>query len=87
MNGDGAEDIKYLKAQIEKYKEHELSTEIIRGCGRIMFEYLPEKSKEKLQEVIDDQNKAIEATLEEVKFNIYKKDYDKAIKLSEALID
>lgn len=36
--------------KMEKYKEHELGKEIIRACGRILYEILPEDKKEELEE-------------------------------------
>ncbi len=38
MSGDAKEDMAYLQDQMEKYKDHEMGKEIIRACGRLMYE-------------------------------------------------
>ena len=48
LTGDEEHDRAYLKEQMEKYKEHELSTEIIRACGRLFYDLVPENKKEEL---------------------------------------
>lgn len=86
FNGDSKTDMAYLQAQMEKYKEHEMGTEIIRACGRLMYELIPDDKKEELDKLISNESSGIEATLEEVRFNIYKNDFDKALKIIEALV-
>ena len=87
LTGDPDRDIPYLKSQIEKYKNHELGKEIVRACGRLMFDLIPEDRKEALAQVIRNERSAINATLEEVRFNIFKKDFAKALTIIEALAE
>lgn len=86
MTGDPETDIKYLFEQMEKYKEHEYSKEILRACGRLMYEIIPEDQKEELNKLIDKDNMGFNAAFEEIQFNIYKKNYDKALKLMENMV-
>ena len=86
LTGDPKKDIPYLKSQSEMYKDHELSEEILRGCGRLLYEALPEDSKEGIGRALQNDTSGMEATLEEIRFNIYKKDLDKAFNLMEGLI-
>ncbi|MDO4544957.1 MAG: hypothetical protein Q4C25_02265 [Bacillota bacterium] len=86
LTGDPQKDMTYLKEQEDKYREHELSTEILCGCGRLMYELIPGDGKEKFERLIRNEHLGIEETLDEVRFNIYKKNYDKALKIMEALV-
>ncbi len=45
LTGDSGKDIKYLMDQMEKYKEHEMGKEIIRACGRLLYQCVPEDKK------------------------------------------
>ena len=87
FTGDISADRQYLKEQMEKYKNHEMAKEILRGCGRLMVELIPEDKKEELARLIGNGEKAIEATLDEIRYNIYKQDLETAMKLSEALVE
>ncbi len=37
LTGNSKVDLAYLQEQMEKYKDHEMSKEILRACGRIMY--------------------------------------------------
>lgn len=87
LTGDADKDRVYLKAQMEKYKEHELATEIIRACGRLFYELIPDDKKNELGQVIDNDRNGIHAVLDEVRFNIYKKEYSKALDLMSNLVE
>ena len=84
--GDPEADMKYLGEQGQKYKDHEYGKEILRACGRLMFELIPDDKKEELNKVLAKDNMGYDAAMEEVRFNVYKKNYDKALKLIEDMI-
>lgn len=86
LTGNPEEDMKYLCDQGDKYKDHEFGKEILRACGRMMADLIPEDKKRELEQVLEKDSKGIEAALEEVRFCIYKKDYDKALKLMEGIV-
>lgn len=86
LTGDNAQDIAYLKEQMEKYKDHEYGKEIIRACGRLLYEKLPDELKNKVNQVAENEDLGIKATLDEVGYCVYKKDFDKALNLMEALV-
>lgn len=86
LSGDGQADIRYLNEQTEKYKDHEMGQEIARACGRLIYGLLPKDKQEEVARMIENDASATEATLEEVRFNIYKKDFDKALQIMEALV-
>ncbi len=86
LTGEPQKDKEYLLEQMERYKDHELGKEIVRACGRIMYEIMPEDKKAELEKIINKDTQGIEAALDEVKFNVYKKNYDKALELIESII-
>lgn len=87
LSGDPKTDIAYLQEQMENYKEHEYSKEIIRACGRLLYEAMPDDMKAELADAIDKDGKGFDAALEEIRFCIYKKELDKALRLMQALVD
>ena len=86
LTGDPEVDMKYLDEQGQKYKDHEYGKEILRACGRLMYELIPDDKKEELNKVLAKDNMGYDAAMEEVRFNVYKKNYDKALKLIEDMI-
>ena len=87
LTGDLAADKKYLREQMEEYKSHEMGTEILRACGRLMYDLIPADKKEEISKVIGNELKSIESTLDEIRYNAYKNDIVTAMKLSEALVE
>ncbi len=86
LSSNSEHDIKYLQEQMEKYKNHELGKEILRACGRLIYELLPNDKKDELAKIVGKEEYTYEASLDEVRFNIYKKDYDKALSIIESVI-
>ena len=86
LSGDKEKDMQYLKEQSEKYKEHEYAKEILRACGRLMFELIPDDKKKELERLIDNDAKGTEATIKEIRFNVFEGNIEKAYKLSETLV-
>ena len=86
LSGDNKRDIAYLNEQCEKYKEHEYAIEILRACGRLIYDIIPNENKEELERLIDNDAKGTEAVIKEIRFNVFEGKIDKAYKLSEALI-
>ncbi len=86
LSGESEADMKYLHEQEEKYKDHEYGKEILRACGRLIYELIPDDKKEEINKAIQKDNMGFNASLEEIRFNIYKKNYDKALKLIEGMV-
>ena len=78
LTGDKEKDLKYIKEQQELYKDHELAQEILRGCGRLMFELLPEEAQKELSNAINADRVKLTSTLDEFHFALYKKDFARA---------
>ena len=86
LTGDTKVDMKYLMTQMDKYKEHELSQEIIRACGRMIASIMPEDAKEEFNNLIRKEELNIDSALDEMHFAVYKKDYQRALDIIEALV-
>ncbi len=86
LSGDTETDLEYLKAQGEKYKDHEYAREILRACGRLLYQLLPEEKIAEISEYIEKDQMGFDAALDEIRFTIFKKDYDKALKMLESMI-
>lgn len=87
LTGDAKRDTAYLKEQMEKYKDHELAKEILRACGRLFYELIPEDKKKELSQLIDNDMSGIRAVLDEVKFNVFKRDFGKAFEMMDNLVE
>ncbi len=87
LTGNTEQDMPYLKEQMKKYKDHAYGKEIARACGRLLCEVIPDDMKEELVGLIYKDSKGFDAALEEIQFNIYKKEYDTALKLMEAMVE
>lgn len=86
LTGNYEMDIGYLKEQMDAYKDHAMGKEILRACGRLIYDLLPEEKKEEFAKAIQKDEFSTKVILEEVKFNISKTDYRRAISLIESLI-
>lgn len=87
LTGDTKADIQYLNQKMQEYKEHPMAKEILRAIGRLLFEILPDENKKDLEKMIDNDARGLDAELDEIRFNIFKKDFQKALKLCQLLVD
>ena len=76
LTGDQKADLAYLVEQTEAYKDHELGQEIVRACSRLIYDLIPEEKRDQLDKAISNDGAGTESLLEEVRFNIYKKDFE-----------
>lgn len=87
LTGDAKADIQYLKEQSDKYKDHELAQEILRACGRMMANCLPEEAKEEFNKLVRKEELNVESVLDEMHYAVYKKDFQRALDVIEPLVD
>ena len=87
FSGDREADLKYLKEQMDKHKNDENATEIIRALGRKIFELLPDEAKTELNQIIGNEVDTINSTVEEAKFQLSKNNPAKAEELLKSAID
>ena len=81
LTGNPDHDLQYLQEQSEKYKDSEYAKEILRACGRLMYDCIPEDKKEKLNDALRKDQLGIDAAIEEANYNIYKGNYEKGEKI------
>lgn len=87
LTGNFEQDISYLNEQMEKYKGHEYEKEILRACGRLIYEIMPEDKKKELEEMVSKDTAGFDAAMEEIQFNIHNKKYDRALKMMESMVE
>ena len=86
LTGNTDQDLQYLRELMESYKGHENSKEILRECGRIMYDILPEETKEELRQAAEKDDAALDHQLEQVEYCLLKKDYGRALKIIEPIV-
>ncbi len=86
LTGDSEKDIAFLNEQSKKYKKHKYSKEILRACGRLMYDVVPDDIRKKLDKVANDHFSKIEDSLNQAEQFLFKKDFNKALKLLEDLV-
>lgn len=69
---------KYLISQIEIYKTHEYSTEIIKEISRMIWECLTPEEQKEFARIVNEEN-PIKETLIEAEFYIQNNDYETAL--------
>lgn len=86
LTGDAQTDIDYLKQQIEEHRHHEFAQEITRACGRLLYQLMPQEDKAEYQTLMEREQMGMEATLEEIRFAVFRKDYKKAEEMLRSMI-
>ncbi len=81
LTGDWETDINYLRNETEKYEEFPEGLEIIRGIGGLIFEIMPEDSKNELEFSIKNDQLHLSNKLLEIQNKIQNNDLDEAEKL------
>jgi len=81
MSGDDEKDIEYLKGQMEKYKNHENGKEILRACGRMIYNLIPEDKRTEIEKIMDEQQNQVENSIDEIHLALQNQDVDKAVQL------
>ena len=88
LTGDPAEDLRFLKAKSEEYKNHEYGAEILRACGRMIYELLPEEDRNAVDGIMKKYESEIQSKLKKAQELLFaRKEPEKAAVLLEALID
>lgn len=87
LSGQTEIDLHYLQTQINKYKDHEGSQELIEGIGRLLFEILPEELKAQLSDTLAADLQELGTVLEQAQDEIAEQNYDKALSLLEGLVE
>ncbi len=83
LTGDNEKDSRYLLEQVEKYKNHEMSQEILRECGRLLHQRLPEGLKPEMDKLINDEIASYESALQKSRIAQRERKFDEALSLIE----
>ncbi len=86
FSGNAQTDLDYIKLQMEQYKNHKYSKEIIRELGRMEYALLPDEAKKEINQVAQKNNEEFEDNLDLVRYLIFQKRYDDAIELLEEIV-
>ena len=86
LTGEPEKDMAFLNEQTNKYKDHKYGKEIIRACGRLMYDVMPDDVRKKLEKLTEDYSSRIDDSLSQAEQFLFKKDFDKALKVIEDLI-
>ena len=86
LTGDNEKDLQYLMGQMEKYKNHKLSKEIIRECGRLLYEHMPDDFRPRIDKLIDDEVLSYDSTIQKVRIAQRDGRYAEALSLLEELV-
>ena len=70
LTGERENDYPYLQEQMQTYRDHELSEEILRACGRLIYQMTPEDLRRELYQKVSNRHDATEATLDEAAYSI-----------------
>lgn len=86
LSGDSDKDVAYLKDQINKYNGHELHTEIMRECYRLIYRNIPEEEREKFREALQqDLYKSFFSKFEETNHLVQNQDFVGALAIIEPI--
>ena len=79
-------DLDFLKKKCEEYKDHEYAQPILRECGRLMYDLLPDDKKDEISKIIGEEKTGYVIEIEDIKACIHKGDFNKALELAETLV-
>lgn len=87
LTGNDEEDRKYLLEQMEKYKEHKLSKEIIKECARMLYDLLPINTQARLSDAIEEDAEKIKEKIKQIRKCVAERKLDDAMEQCINLID
>lgn len=79
LTGDRKHDFEYLTTQIEQYKKHEYGKEIIRECGRMLYNMFSDEEKAKVSAAQAKEDAVLEEELERFSSLMCKGEYENAL--------
>ena len=85
LTDDTQKNIEWLRAAMERYKDHPRGSEIIKACARKLYDLLPENQRNKLDQVVGEQTDLLEKRLNEIRKLIIQKKPEEAKPLMDAL--
>jgi tetratricopeptide (TPR) repeat protein len=86
LTGEPEADMKHLMDKSEEYKSHELAKEILRGIGRLFYEIISPEVRAELNTLADNNHLRVKTVIEETEFQMYKKNYERALEIIETMV-
>ena len=87
LTGDPEKDVPYLISQGEKYAHHQYAQEILRACGRAIYDLMSEDEKKRVHQLGKDEAEGFNKALEDIRYQIYQKQYHKALGMVETMVE
>lgn len=87
LSGDVKEDIIYLQAKLEEYKDNDIYEEIIDACVGLLLDAFPEAKPEDLRELLSAREFGVSSVLKNASDLAFKSEYSNARVLVEELIE
>ena len=86
LTGNPEKDMALLNEQSNKYKNHKYGKEIQKACGRLMYNAMPDDLRKKLGKAAEEFSSRINDSLNMAEEFLFKKEFNKALKIIEDLI-
>ncbi len=87
LTGDNKSDIAYLSKITEKYRGHQLESEIVREIGRMIFQRLSKEKQEEWTDLVKkDTCQSYYSKFDEVKENVRNGKYETALSIIEPIV-
>ena len=86
LTGDPEKDLRFLNEKSEEYKDHENGPEILRACGRLIYERMPKNDRNDLDEILRKIESHIASELKNAMEQVSQKKPEKALEILERLL-
>lgn len=86
LTGECEKDAIYLVELMEKYKDCEMGKEIVRACGRLLYNCVPEDKRKEFAQHVNNELMSYESVLDEARFKQHAKKFDEALSMVEGMI-
>ncbi len=87
LSGNPEEDREYLTDMAELYRDHSEAREIQKGIGKMLVGILPGEGQRKLIGILEKRRREQLEKLEQIRFRMFRQDYDEALKEAEELVE
>ena len=86
LSGDPREDYEYLMNMADVYREHSRAKDIHRAVGRLIYSLVPAEGQAKFADVLEKERKKFLDRLDNIRFRMFREQYEEALKEAEELI-
>ena len=86
LSGDPREDYDYLMNMADVYREHSRAKDIHKAIGRLIYSLMPAEGQAKFADVLEKERKQFLEKLENIRFRMFREQYEEALKDAEELV-